>query len=145
MFDEVEDDDEQFFAEELRAKQHKEQMSALKGIATLLNKPEKPNEDKQIIDAINKQGAAIEKVAAAIQNQPKPEKPEVNVTTDNKEILPLLKEIKEGNENILRALENKPMVEKFDFEKDNWGGIKTAKVVYTPANKITISKSKYQA
>lgn len=40
MLDEIEDDDEQFFAEELRAKQHKEQMGVLKGIATSLNKPQ---------------------------------------------------------------------------------------------------------
>ena len=138
MPDEIEDDDEQFFAEELRAKQHKEQMSALKGIATLLNKPEKEKDDKGIIEAIKKQGESLDKVAAAISNQPKPE---VKVELSNKEILPLLKGIKEGNDKLLQAIENKNVVESFDFQYDNWGGIKTAKVNY----KNSIPKSKYQA
>ncbi len=138
MLDEIEDDDEQFFAEELRAKQHKEQMGVLKGIATLLNKPEKEKEDKAIVDAIKKQGESLDKVAAAIQNQPKPE---VKVELSNKEILPLLKEIKEGNDKLLKAIENKNVVESFDFQYDNWGSIKTAKVNY----KNQIPKPKYQA
>ena len=134
------DDDE---AEKIiAATRHKELVGSLKGIAMILNKPEKPNDDKQIIDAINKQGAAIEKVAAAIQNQPKPE---VNVGLDSMEIVTLLREVKQGQVAIIEAFGNRPMVEKFDFEKDNWGGIKTAKVIYTPANQITIKKSKYQA
>jgi seryl-tRNA synthetase len=142
MSDQSVDIEEQQFAEAIAKARHKEQMGVLKGIATLLNKPEKPNDDKQIIDAINKQGAAIEKVAAAIQNQPKPE---VNVGLDSMEIVTLLREVKQGQVAIIEAFGNRPMVEKFDFEKDNWGGIKTAKVIYTPANQITIKKSKYQA
>ena len=140
MSDEILDiEEEKLFAEALELKRHKEQMSALKGIATSLNKPEK--DDKAIIDAINKQGDALDKVALAIQNQPKPEKPEVNVTIENKEILSLLREVKDGNDKMLKALESKPMVESFDFQYDNWGGIKTAKVNY----KNQITKPKYQA
>jgi len=140
MSDEILDiEEEKLFAEALELKRHKEQMSALKGIAASLNKPEK--DDKAIIDAINKQGDALDKVALAIQNQPKPEKPEVNVTIENKEILSLLREVKDGNDKMLKALESKPMVESFDFQYDNWGGIKTAKVNY----KNSIPKSKYQA
>lgn len=131
--------DDKDFDELLAEKRHKEQTGLLKGIATSLNKPEK--DDKAIIDAINKQGDALDKVALAIQNQPKPEKPEVNVTIENKEILSLLREVKDGNDKMLKALESKPMVESFDFQYDNWGGIKTAKVNY----KNSIPKSKYQA
>ena len=117
----------------------KQQMGALKGIATLLNKPEK--DDKAIVDAIKKQGESLDKVAAAIQNQPKPEKPEVNVTTDNKEILPLLKEIKEGQLALIEAWKNRPIVDEFKFSTDNWGNYNSAKVIY----KNQINKSKYQA
>ena len=131
--------DDKDFDELLAEKRHKEQTGLLKGIATSLNKPEK--DDKAIIDAINKQGDALDKVALAIQNQPKPEKPEVNVTIENKEILSLLREVKDGNDKMLKALESKPMVESFDFQYDNWGGIKTAKVNY----KNQITKPKYQA
>lgn len=126
------------FDELLAEKRHKEVTQTLKGIATLLNKPEKNDGVKE---AVEKQSAAIEKVATAIQNLPKPEKPEVNVSVENKEIIPLLREIKEGNERILKALENKPMVDKFNFEHDNWGNIKAAKVDY----KSGIIKPKYQA
>lgn len=116
---------------------HNEIKGALKGISTLLNKPEK--DDKAIIDAIQKQGEKFDKVAAAIQNQPKPEKPEVNVSVSNQEILPLLKEIKDGNEAIKKALENKPMVDEFKIQNtDNW--TKTIKVIYKKASEITIKK-----
>lgn len=114
MGNEIDDKD---FDELLAEKRHKEQTGLLKGIATSLNKPEK--DDKAIIDAINKQGDALDKVALAIQNQPKPEKPEVNVTIENKEILSLLREVKDGNDKMLKALESKPMVESFDFRYDN--------------------------
>lgn len=137
--------DDKEFEDLLAEKRHKEVTQSLKGIATLLSKPEKSNEDKQIIDAINKQGEAIERVAAAIQSQPKPEKPEVNVELNNTEVVTLLREVKEGQKAIIEAFGNRPMVDKFDFEKDNWGNIKTAKVIYKPMNQVTISKSKYQA
>lgn len=126
------------FDDLLADKRHKQQMDALKGIATLLNKPEKNDGVKE---AVEKQSAAIEKVAMAIQNLPKPEKPEVNIVTDNKEIVSLIREIKEGNEKILQALNNKQLVSDFDFQYDNWGNIKTAKVNY----KTGIPKTKYQA
>ena len=137
MAKEIEDKE---FDDLLADKRHTELKGALKGIATLLSKPEK-DDNKAIVDAIKKQGESLEKVAAAISNQPKPEKPEVNVTIENKEILSLLREVKDGNDKMLKALESKPMVESFDFQYDNWGGIKTAKVNY----KNQIPKPKYQA
>jgi hypothetical protein len=106
---------------------------ALGNLATAISQPK---EDKAIIDAINKQGDALDKVALAIQNQPKPEK---NVTTDNKEILPLLREIKEGQIALKEAFENKLVVSEFNFVYD-YGNIRTAKVVYTPMKDIIIKK-----
>jgi len=137
MPDEEIDIDDDLAAKAIAAKRHKELTGSLKGIATLLNKPEK--DDKAIVDAIKKQGESLDKVAAAISNQPKPEKSEVKVEVNNKEILPLLKEIKEGNDRILAALENKPMVDEFKIENGNYGA-KTVKVIYKPMSQITIKK-----
>jgi hypothetical protein len=139
MSDESIDIEEQQFAEAIAKARHKEQMGMLKGIATLLNKPEK--EDKQIIEAINKQGAAMEKVADAILNQPKPENPGVNVELNQKEIIPLLKDIKEGNDKILTALQNKLYVDSFYVRATgNYGEDKMIDVSYKPADKITFKK-----
>lgn len=137
MSHEVDDIDERLFAEALAAKRHKELSTGLKSIALLLNKPEK--DDKAIVDAIEKQGKSLDKVAEAIRNQPKPEKPEVNVEVSNQEILPLLREIKEGQMAIKAAFENRPMVDVFQIHTiDNQS--KTVKVIYKPANQIIIKK-----
>lgn len=130
---ELDDDDDSYFAEEIAAERHKELSGALKGIAKSLNKAGQGSE--AIVDAIKKQGEVFDKVAAAIQRQPKPEKPEVNITNDNREIIPLLKEIKEGNEKVLRALEARPMVDEFKITQDQWGTTKTVKVIYKTNNK----------
>ena len=129
--------DDKDFDELLAEKRHKEQTGLLKGIAASLNKPEK--DDKAIVDAINKQGAAIEKVASAISNQPKPEKPEVNVELNNTEVVTLLREVKEGQMALKEAFENKLMVSEFNFVYD-YGNIRTAKVVYKPMKDIIIKK-----
>lgn len=117
-------------------KEIKAMKTALGNLATALSQP---NEDKAIVDAIKKQGEALDKVATAIQNQPKPEKPEVNVELNNTEVVTLLREVKEGQIALKEAFENKLMVSEFNFVYD-YGSIKTAKVVYTPANKITFKK-----
>ena len=143
MLDEIEDDDEQFFAEELRAKQHKEQMGVLKGIATSLNKPQ----DNGVVDAIKESVRATAGLVDAVKNMPKPEKPEVNIEFNAREIVSSLQaicdKIVDSNNKVVAALENKQLVDEFKISQDNWGKINTVKVVYTPANKITYSKSKY--
>ena len=145
MLDEIEDDDEQFFAEELRAKQHKEQMGVLKGIATSLNKPQ----DNGVVDAIKESVRATAGLVDDVKNMPKPEKPEVNIEFNAREIVSSLQaicdKIVDSNNKVVAALENKQLVDEFKISQDNWGKINTVKVVYTPANKITYSKSKYQA
>ena len=147
MLDEIEDDDEQFFAEELRAKQHKEQMGVLKGIATSLNKPQ----DNGVVDAIKESVRATAGLVDAVKNMPKPEKPEIGraVQQECRDRSPSLQaicdKIVDSNNKVVAALENKQLVDEFKISQDNWGKINTVKVVYTPANKITYSKSKYQA
>ena len=145
MLDEIEDDDEQFFAEELRAKQHKEQMGVLKGIATSLNKPQ----DNGVVDAIKESVRATAGLVDAVKNMPKPEKPEVNIEFNAREIVSSLQaicdKIVDSNNKVVAALENKQLVDEFKISQDNWGKMNTVNVVYTPANKITYSKSKYQA
>ena len=140
MLDEIEDDDEQFFAEELRAKQHKEQMGVLKGIATSLNKPQ----DNGVVDAIKESVRATAGLVDAVKNMPKPEKPEVNIEFNAREIVSSLQaicdKIVDSNNKVVAALENKQLVDEFKISQDNWGKINTVKVVYTPANKVTIKK-----
>ena len=67
---------------------HKEHTGLLKGIAASLNKPEK--DDKEIVDAIKKQGEVLERAISKIPP------PEVNVVNDYKELVSLLKENREG-------------------------------------------------
>jgi hypothetical protein len=113
----------------------------------VLTELQKQKPDDGVKAAIEKQGKAIEKVADAIANIPKPEKPEkpqVNVELNQTEILPLLKEIKEGQIALIEAFNNKPMVSEFNFVYE-YGSVKTAKVIYKPANQITYSKPKAQA
>ena len=131
MLDEIEDDDEQFFAEELRAKQHKEQMGVLKGIATSLNKPQ----DNGVVDAIKESVRATAGLVDAVKNMPKPEKPEVNIEFNAREIVSSLQaicdKIVDSNNKVVAALENKQLVDEFKISQDNWGKINTVKVVYT--------------
>lgn len=117
-------------------KEIKAMKTALGNLATALSQPK---EDKAVADAIKKQGEALDKVAAAIQSQPKPEKPEVNVELNNTEVVTLLREVKEGQIALKEAFENKLMVDEFNFTYD-YGNIKTAKVNYKPMSKITVKK-----
>jgi hypothetical protein len=138
----MENDDDKFEAL-LADKRHKELTGTMGKVLTELQK-QKP--DDGVRSAIEKQSKAIEGFADAIKKLPKPEKPEVNVEINNSELLPLLRDIKdsqkaikEGYEAILEALDNKPMVSEFNFVYE-YGSVKTAKVVYTPANKIVYKK-----
>jgi len=125
-------EEEEFFLAENR---HDEITSALGKLAAAISQPKN---DKAIIDAINKQGNSIDRVAAAISNQPNPE---VNVQVSNQEIIPLLKEIKEGNMAIKAALENKLYVDSFKVvNTGQYGSEKTINVNYKPMNQITIKK-----
>ena len=117
----------------------------MKGIATSLNKPQ----DNGVVDAIKESVRATAGLVDAVKNMPKPEKPEVNIEFNAREIVSSLQaicdKIVDSNNKVVAALENKQLVDEFKISQDNWGKINTVKVVYTPANKITYSKSKYQA
>lgn len=127
------------FDDLLAEKRHRELTSSLKGIATLLNKPN----DNSISEALNKNAEATRGLIQAVKDIPKPEKPEVNVEISQQEIVTSLKtickEICDSNDRVIEALANKPMVEEFKIQNtDNW--TKTVKVVYKPANQITFKK-----
>ena len=134
---EVDDDiEEQQFAEALAAKRHKEQMSSLKGIASLLNKPQK---EDGVAEAIKQSTEATKGLIQAVKDIPKQEKPEVTVQVSQQEIVTSLQgicdKIVENNEMVIEALKNKPIVDEFTFIFDSWGNYKTAKVVYKSPNK----------
>ena len=137
MIDEIEDIDEIEFEKEAALTRHKELKNALKDIASILKNPEK--DAKVIAEAIKRQGDALERLAAVIQNQPKPEKPQVNVELNQSELLPLLSELKNGNDRILIALQNKPMVDSFQVRPSGMNNAeRTINVIYKPMNQITI-------
>jgi hypothetical protein len=137
MIDEIENIDEIEFEKEAALTRHKELKNALKDIASILKNPEK--DAKVIAEAIKRQGDALERLASVIQNQPKPEKPQVNVELNQSELLPLLSELKNGNDRILIALQNKPMVDSFQVRPSGMNNAeRTINVIYKPMNQITI-------
>lgn len=117
------------FDELLADKRHRELSGALKGIATLLSKPN----DTGISEALNKNAEATKGLIQAVKDIPKPEKPEVNVEISQQEIVTSLKaickEICDSNDKVIEALNNRPMVDSFKLETGNWGQ-KIVKVIY---------------
>lgn len=115
------------FKELLLEKRHKEVTQLIKA---LLSK-----DNKDLVDALREQPKAIKDAfSAIIQSIPKPEKPEVNVEVNQQEIVTSLEAICEkiikSNELVIKALNEKPLIESFDLQRDNWGNTKTVKVNY---------------
>ncbi len=115
------------FKELLLEKRHKEVTQLIKA---LLSK-----DNKDLVDALREQPKAIKDAfSAIIQSIPKPEKPEVNVEVIQQEIVTSLEAICEkiikSNELVIKALNEKPLIESFDLQRDNWGNTKTVKVNY---------------
>ncbi len=115
------------FKELLLEKRHKEVTQLIKA---LLSK-----DNKDLVDALREQPKAIkDAISAIIQSIPKPEKPEVNVEVNQQEIVTSLEAICEkiikSNELVIKALNEKPLIESFDLQRDNWGNTKTVKVNY---------------
>ena len=133
------------FDDLLAEKRHKEVASALKGIATLLNKPQ----DNGVVDAIKDSTKATAGLIEAVKSIPKPEKPEVNIEFSPKEIVSSLQvicdKIVASNEKVIAALENRELVDEFKLQQDQWGTTKTIKVIYKKASEIAYPKTKYQA
>lgn len=136
--DEIEDIE---FDKLLQDKRHKELTSSLKAMATALSN----NNDKSVVDAINKQGNNIEKLVNAIQSIPKPEKyesPIVNVEVNPKEFVSSINKICDdivaSNNKVIEALEKRILPDTFTLVKTYGGFTESVKVNYKPANQITI-------
>jgi len=140
MAKEVEDKE---FEELLADRRHKEVTVALRGIATLLNKPEK--EDKAVADAIRESAKAQQAVAQAIKDIPQPKTPDVKVQISQQEIVTSLegicKRIEDSNKSVVEAMEKKLYVDTFKVTNSGYNGNeKTINVIYKPMNQITIKK-----
>lgn len=85
MGKEIDIEDEKF--ETLLAdKRHRELTGTIKSIATHLSN----NDDKEVVNAINKQGEKIVELVEAIKGMPKPEKqdsPQVNVEVNQDKVI----------------------------------------------------------
>ena len=114
----------------LAEKRHKEVATTLKNIAALLK------DDKEIVDAIKGQSSVMkEALKEAFKKLPTPE---VKIEMDNKEYASLVDKIMEkvidkieqANKKVITTLENKTLVDEFLISQDQWGIVKTVKVVY---------------
>ena len=133
------EDIEQIEFERLLAdKRHKEHSYLLKSIATALSK----DDDKEVIDAINKQGNNFGELIKAIKDIPQTELPEVNITLNPKEFVSsinkICKDILESNEKIIETLNTRLLPHSFILVKDSRGTTESVNVLYKPSNKITI-------
>lgn len=126
-------------AEEIIASdRHKTLINSLKAMATALSE----NNDKVVVDAINKQGGHIESLVNVLKNTPKLESPIVNVDIPQNFahlIDKMCQDILRSNQMVINALENRILPDSFDLVKFN-GITESVKVNYKEANKI---KNKY--
>jgi len=140
-------EDEKFEAL-LEQRRHNE----LKGLLVKLANSMSPKDDSAIVGAINGQGDKIGDLVKAIQNMPKPEKPEkpqVNVQVNQELVISsiskMCEDILASNNKVIEALENRLLPESFVLLK-GWNGVtESVKVNYKQANLINAPKSKYQA
>ena len=126
-------------ADELIAEnRHREHSYLLKTIATALSK----DDDKEVIDAINKQGKNFGELIQAIKSIPQTELPEVNVTLNPKEFVSSINKICEdiiaSNEKVIETLNTRLLPDTFTLVKDSRGTTESVKVNYKQTNKITI-------
>jgi len=134
----IEDDD---FEALLADKRHKELSGTLKTIAMSLSKEK---DDKAVVDAINGQGEKVAALVKAIENIPKPEKPEVNVELNQDKVISSLREIctdiVASNKEVIAALENRLLPDSFQLVKGYGGVTESVKVNYKAANLINNKK-----
>jgi hypothetical protein len=124
-------------------KRHNELKASLGRIATAISS----QDDKQVVDAINKQGEQIGKLVKAISEIPKEEKseaPEINVELNPIEFVSsakqICKDIIESNNKVIEALENRMLPDTFTLIK-NYGGVTdSVKVNYKTAKEIKNKK-----
>lgn len=129
-------------AEMLEDDKHDEIVGKLGQIATALSNPK---EDKAVAEALKEAAKGSQAVAQAIRDIPKPETPDVNVQFDHEKFVTSMDKIADRIEKAIEkgvtAQENKLMVDEFIISSHGYNGMdRKAKVVYTPANKITFKK-----
>lgn len=138
MAHEISIEEEDFIIAENR---HDEIIKSLGKVAAALSNIK---EDKAVADAIKKsaerQESVMGKVSTAIE---KIKNLEVNVELDSKELLPLLRGIrdeqkanKEDNRKILQALENRLLPDTFTLIKGYGGVTESVKINYKKASQI---------
>ena len=126
-------------ADELIAEnRHREHSYLLKTIATALSK----DDDREVIDAINKQGSNFGELIKAIKSIPQSELPEVNVTLNPKEFVSSINKICEdiiaSNDKVIETITNRLLPDTFTLNKGYGGVTESVKVFYKQANKINI-------
>ena len=121
------------FDELIAEKRHQELKGILSAVKSLLGKP-----------ADTSTAAAIEKMARELSkllSEQKPvtvNPPDVNVVVDNKEILNLEKKIDELLKEVKKS-NDRPIPSQFEIEY-NYGNLRTVKIVYSAADKLTYKK-----
>lgn len=114
-------------------------------LGNLANAISQPKEDKAVAEALKEAAKGSQAVAQAIRDIPKPETPDVNVQFDHEKFVTSMDKIADRIERAIEkgvaAQENKLMVDEFIISAYGYNGQdRKAKVVYTPANKITFKK-----
>jgi len=136
-------------------KEIKGMKESLGKLATAISTKEDPKIAEAIKESAKSQNAVAEAQNALTSAIKELQKPDANLKINNDNFLTSFNKIadricesneknQKSNEKIAEALENKLMVDEFNFTYD-YGNIKTAKVIYKPMSQITVSKSKYQA
>lgn len=136
---EIEFDDKEV-QELVEEKRHEEILGALKNVAKSFS----DKDDAEIAKAINKQ---TDDLAKAIANLPKPETPklpEVKIEYNHEKLVSLLNgftdNIKESNQKVIEALENRLLPDTFELVKGYGGETQSVKVKYKSAKEINSKK-----
>ena len=124
-----------------QAEQHKELTTSLGKLAAAISENKK---DAEIAKAISKQTSDF---VTAITNLPKPEAqklPEVKIEYNHEKLVSLLNgftdNIKESNQKVIEALENRLLPDTFELVKGYGGETQSVKVKYKSAKEINSKK-----
>ena len=135
MSNEVIDIDEQFFAEELAAKRHRELSGILKAVKLLLEKPS----DNSTAVAIGKLVTKLEGLKPQEVHVEAPKAPNVNVEVNQDKVISSVEQLSKDLLFELRKFNERPIPTKFDIEY-NYGDLKTVNIQYTTADKLNHKK-----
>ena len=113
------------FEELLADKRHRELSGALKGIATLLNKPP----DKSVSDAIERLVAKLGEMKPPEMKMSEMKTPDVKVEVNTKDFVTSVDNLASGLLAELKKFNERPIVDSFKLETGNWGQ-KIVRVIY---------------